>query len=157
MATLTDISQKIARRSGPNRQPTAGARKGRLVRIDSEGRLFVDFQGNPSGPVAARLAVSETELADLLEGAEILLIFEDDDLARPIIIGTLRDRLPSNGIQISIRGRRVIVEANEEIELLCGEAKLRITRDGKVVVLGNDVLSRARCRNRIRGGTVNIN
>ena len=161
MTTSTRFSYRIPPKLEPDdRQPAAGAQRGRLVRIDNEGRLFVDFQGNPSGPVAAKLAVSETEIADLIDGAEgteILLVFENNDIAQPIIIGRVRDCLPSNGIEIYIRGRRFIVDTDEEIELRCGEAKLRITRDGKVIVLGNDVLSRARRRNRIKGGTVNIN
>jgi uncharacterized protein DUF6484 len=161
MTTLTSFSCRIPHQPGlDDRQPTAGARTGRLVRIDSEGRLFVDFEGNPRVPVAAKLAVSKTEIADLInagEGTELLLVFENNDIAKPIIVGTVRDCLPSDGIVISIRGRRFIVDADEEIELRCGEAKVRITRDGKVIVLGNDVLSRARRRNRIKGGTVNIN
>jgi hypothetical protein len=143
-----------------DRREPPGAQRGRLVGVDSEGRLFVDFPGNPAAPVMAKLAVSETEIANILDGpeeTEILLVFENNDLAQPIIIGTVRDRLPSNGIEIYIRGRRFTVEAEEEVELRCGDAKLRITRDGKVVVLGNDVVSRARRRNRIKGGTVNIN
>ena len=158
MPTLTRFSYRIPAQSEPeNRGPAAGARRGRVVRIDSEGRPLVDFQGNTSGPVPAKIAVSETELAGLIEGAEILLVFENNDLSQAIIIGRIRDRLPSNGIEISIRGRRVVVDADEEVELRCGDAKLLITREGKIIVLGNDVLSRARRRNRIKGGTVNIN
>jgi hypothetical protein len=161
MTTLTSCSFNIPPKSeSEDRLAAVGARRGRLVRIDSEGRLFVDFQGNPFGPVAAKLSVSETEIADLIdstEGAEIFLVFENNDLAQPIVIGRVRDHLPSKGIEIHVRGRRFIFDANEEIELRCGEAKVRIARDGKVIVLGNDVLSRARRRNRIKGGTVNIN
>jgi hypothetical protein len=161
MTTLTSFSYRIPPEPEPHdRRPAAGAQRGRLVRIDNEGRPFVDFHGNPSGAVAAKLAVSATEIANLIdsaEGTEILLVFENNDIAQPIIIGMVRDCLPSNGIEIYIRGRRFIVDTDEEIELRCGEAKVRITRDGKVIVLGNDVLSRARRRNRIKGGTVNIN
>lgn len=163
--TTTTVARSVQRIPPPpeslGQPPVPGARQGRLVRIDNEGCVFVDFHGNPLGPVAAKLAVSQTEMADLIhsndEETEILLVFENNDLARPIIIGKVRDRLPRNGIEISIRGRRFSVQTDEEIELRCGDAKLRITREGKIVVLGNDVVSRARRRNRIKGGTVNIN
>jgi hypothetical protein len=161
MTTLTRFSYTVPHKPEPDdRQPAVGAQRGRLVRVDSEGRLFVDFPGNPSGPLAAKLAVSRTEIAALIDGAEeteILLVFENNDIAQPIIVGTVRDCLPSNGIEIYIRGRRFIVDTDEDIELRCGEAKVRITRNGKIIVLGNDVVSRARRRNRIKGGTVNIN
>jgi hypothetical protein len=159
MTTLTRVSYIPLEVEADDRRQAAPLR-GRLVRIDAEGRLFVDFPGNQSGPVAAKLAVSETEIAAIIDGdyaTEILLVFEDNDPAQPIIVGRVRDRLPRNGIEICIRGRRFTVEADEEIELRCGDATLRITREGKVIVLGNDVLSRARRRNRIKGGTVNIN
>lgn len=130
------------------------------MRVDREGQPFVDFPGNPSGPVAARLAVSETEIGALLEsgvGCEVLLVFPDNDPARPIIVGRVRASLPRSGVEISLRGRRLVVETDEEIELRCGDAKIRITGEGKVVVLGNDVVSRARRQHKIKGGTVNIN
>ena len=122
--------------------------------------MFVDFPGNPSGPIAAKLAISDLAMAELLdepEAPEVLLVFEDNDLARPIMVGKVRERLPSTGIEIHVRGRRFTVETDDEIELRCGDAKVRITGHGKIVVLGNDVVSRARRGNRIKGGTVNIN
>lgn len=160
MTTLARFSDLALQAEPENHQPAIGPQRGRLVRIDSDGRLFVDFPGNLAGPVAAKLAVSAMEIADVVdraEPAEILLVFENNDPALPIIVGTVRDRLPSDGIEIYVRGRRIAIDADEEVELRCGEAKVRITRDGKVVVLGNDVVSRARRQNRIKGGTVNIN
>jgi hypothetical protein len=159
MTRIARFSHKIAAQVGPD-QPIAGAQTGQLVSIDADGQAFVDFPGNPSGPIAARLAISDLGMAELLdepEAPEVLLVFEDNDRARPIIVGRVRERLPSAGIEIHLRGRRFTVETDEEVELRCGDAKLRITRDGKVVVLGNDVVSRARRGNRIKGGTVNIN
>lgn len=143
-----------------DRQTAFGARTGHLKSIDSEGQLFVDFPGNPHGPIVAKLALGEIEIADLIEsaeGTEVLLVFDNNDLCRPIIIGRVRDRVPTNGVEICIRGRRFLFDSEEEIELHCGQAKLRITRDGKLIILGEDVVSRARGRNRIKGGTVKIN
>jgi hypothetical protein len=144
----------------PHSHATAGARTGCLVAIDADGRLFVDFPGNPSGPVVARLAVPDLVLSEVVgeaPGPELLLVFEDNDLARPVIVGVVRDRLPADGIEIHVRGRRFTVEMDEDVELRCGDARVRISRDGKVVVLGKDVVTRARRRNAIKGGTVNIN
>jgi hypothetical protein len=139
---------------------TAGAQTGRVVGIDPEGRVFVDFPRNPFGPVPAKLAVTDMAISEILtdpQRPELLLVFEDNDLSRPIIVGRVRDRLPADGLEIHLRAHRFTVEADEEIELRCGDARFRVTRDGKVIVLGNDVVSRARGRNKIKGGTVNIN
>ena len=143
-----------------DQQTVLGARTGSIISIDSEGQLFVDFPGNPHGPLQAKLALGEIEIANVIEnteGTEVLLLFDNNDLCRPIIVGRVRDRVPTNGVEICIRGRRFSVDTDEEIELRCGEAKLRITRDGKLIILGDEVVSRARGRNRIKGGTVNIN
>lgn len=143
-----------------DKQSAIAAQTGHLKRIDSNGQVFVDFPDNPHGPIVAKLALDEIEINGLIhssEGTEVLLVFDNNDLGRPIIVGKVRDRVPENGVEIHIRGRRFLVDSDEEIELHCGSAKLRIDRDGKIIVLGEDVVSRARGRNRIKGGTVNIN
>jgi hypothetical protein len=143
-----------------DQQKIFGARTGYLKSIDNEGQLFVDFPGNPHGPIIAKIALDDIEIADLIESVEeteVLLVFDDNDLCRPIIVGRVRDRVPKDGVEIRIHGRRFMVECDEEIELHCSQAKFRINRDGKIIVLGENVVSRARGRNRIKGGTVTIN
>lgn len=161
MSKTARSSRGTAVQLEPGQPPVSAApRIGRLVAIDTDGRLFVDFPGNPSRPVAAKLAVPDLGLADVVAeppGPELLLVFEDNDPARPIIVGIVRDRLPADGIEIHVRGRRFTVETEEEVELRCGDARVRIGRDGKVIVLGKDVVSRARRRHTIKGATVNIN
>ncbi len=150
----------IKKQEKVDKQATLGARAGRLKSIDSKGRVFVDFPGNPQGPIVAKLALDEIEISGLIhnsEETEVLLVFDNNDLFRPVIVGRVRDQVPTHGVEIHIHGRRFLVDSEDEIELHCGRAKLRINREGKIIVLGEDVVSRARGRNRIRGGTVNIN
>lgn len=160
MTNLTQLSKSVSLRYAVDQQTTFGTRTGHLKSINSEGQLFVDFPGNPHGPIVAKLALGEIEIADLIEsaeGTEVLLVFDNNDLSQPIIIGRVRDRVPTNGVDICIRGRRFSFDSEEEIELQCGQAKLRITHDGKLIILGEEVVSRARGGNRIKGGTVKIN
>lgn len=161
MTKIARAPRKTAVQLEPDQPRGPGAAQtGRVVGIDAEGRVFVDFPGNPSGPVPAKLAVTDMAISEILtdpQRPDVLLVFDDNDLARPIIIGRVRDRLPADGLEIHVSARRFTVETDEGVELRCGDAKLRITREGKVVVLGNDVVSRARRRNKIKGGTVNIN
>jgi len=161
MTKIASLPRNLTPHLDPDQpQATAGAQVGYVVGFDGEGRPWVDFPANPSGPLAARLALSDIATAEILRdpiGCEVLLVFENNDLAKPIIAGRVRDRLPANGIEIHVRGQRFTVETDEDIELRCGDARVRMSRDGKVVVLGNDVVSRARGRNKIKGGTVNIN
>jgi hypothetical protein len=52
---------------------------------------------------------------------------------------------------------KVVIEAGERLTLKCGDSSIDLRRDGKLVVRGNDVLSRATRTNRIKGGSVAIN
>ena len=51
----------------------------------------------------------------------------------------------------------VVIEADEELLLRVGESSIKISRDGKVVIRGEHVLTRAKGTNRIKGGSVAIN
>jgi hypothetical protein len=51
----------------------------------------------------------------------------------------------------------IVLEAQQEIALRCGQSSLTLRRDGKIVLRGRDVVSRASRRNKIRGGSVDIN
>jgi uncharacterized protein YlzI (FlbEa/FlbD family) len=54
-------------------------------------------------------------------------------------------------------GKRVVLEAEHEIELRCGDASITLTRDGKIIVKGAYVETHSRGVNRIKGGAVKIN
>jgi hypothetical protein len=56
-----------------------------------------------------------------------------------------------------IEGRTVRIEAGDELTLQCGAASITIVRDGRVIIRGEHVLTRARGTNRIKGGSVAIN
>jgi hypothetical protein len=52
---------------------------------------------------------------------------------------------------------RVVIEASEVLTLKCGESSVDLRNDGKLMIRGNDVLTRAKRTNRIKGGSVAIN
>jgi len=60
-------------------------------------------------------------------------------------------------IEARLDGKRVVLEATEEIVLRCGDASIILRRDGKLVVKGAYVETRATGINRIKGGAVKIN
>jgi hypothetical protein len=131
---------------------------GQLAGIGGEGAPRVDFPGNPS--VTAVEARSTVSLTAADEGCDLALAFEDGDPGRPIVLGRIVSA-PGEGrrtvLDASIDGERIVLEAEREIVLRCGEASLRLTRDGKVYVKGSNLLSRSSGLNRIKGGAVRIN
>ena len=50
-----------------------------------------------------------------------------------------------------------MIEGEGELILRCGRATVTLREDGKIVIRGVDVLSRASRTNRIKGGSVQLN
>jgi hypothetical protein len=125
-----------------------------------------------SGPKEARL-MSGLSRSDLSKpqsrGREVLLVFDGADQERPIIVGLLAEPLEDliafeiTGQQEArpecavIDGKRLSLEAQEEIILKCGEGSITLRKDGKIIIKGTHLLSRASGPNRIKGGSVQIN
>ena len=49
------------------------------------------------------------------------------------------------------------LKAGKELILECGEAKIQLRADGKIVVLGGNIIQRSRGPHKIRGASVQIN
>ena len=144
---------------------------GEIAEIDESGRASVLFPGNSIVPIPARSALTGNVDgdADTLIGASVLLTFENANADRPIIIGLLRDELvsetviskpaiqPNDERDVLVKGRRVVFEADQEVELRCGKASVNLREDGRIVILGGYVISRSRGVNKIQGGSVQIN
>jgi hypothetical protein len=148
-----------------------GARIGKIAGADTDGRILVDFLGNSMGPISARLTSSTKEMLQQapLKDREVLLVFENNDPTRPVIIDTLYSLLDEitdcsedaleaqKPEEVTVDRKQVIIDADEEIVLRCGEASITLTRAGKVIIRGNYLLSNSSGANRIKGGSVQIN
>ena len=141
-----------------------GARVGKLVEWSNDRGALVDYPGNPHGPVAARSIVplDAERVARALAGAhEVLLVFDDGQSDRPIVVGLVEPRAGSPEAlaprEALVDGRRVVLEGKDEIVLRCGNASITLRRNGRVVVKGAYVETRAVGVNRIKGGSVKIN
>jgi len=134
--------------------------RGVFAGVDDSGRPRVVFATNPSDePVAAMNATMLTR-ADI--GKTVILSFEDGDPLAPVILGvvqpvTVIEAGPNPKADAVVDGERVVIGASREIVLRCGDASLTLTRDGRVMLRGRYVLSRATDVHRIKGGSVQIN
>lgn len=109
---------------------------------------------------AAVPALSTVGLSPADAGCRVVVAFERSDPARPVIVGRLQS-VPSPEtappMSCTVDGERVLIQAQRQIELRCGEASIVLTRAGKVLIKGNFVQSRSRGANRIKGAYVDIN
>jgi hypothetical protein len=143
------------------------------VEVLEDGTPRVRFDG-ARRPVAARAMDpldAPTLRAAAARGAEVYLVFDRGDAARPIIAGVLApvagpgDAAPrpaeraraARTVLARVDGERVAIEAEQEIVLTCGKASITLRANGRVVIRGTQVDSRAAGVNKVRGGTVQIN
>jgi len=147
-----------------------GLRIGRIVSV-ADNRFIVDYPGNPFGPLAARITNSAKSQMGNGNGIgrEVLLAFQNNDPGQPIIIDTMYSLLdeiaevtvaePEAAMpdEVTIDGKRITFDAQEEIELKCGKASIVLTSAGKVIIKGAYLLSQSSGENRIRGASVGIN
>jgi hypothetical protein len=144
-------------------EPISGARTGWIVGIGPNGEPRVDYEGNRAGPLAARTIV---EIPPSLPGEKrpALLIFDSNDPRQPVILGLLRRsvspdieaRLPGRPVA-EVDGRRLVLEGTDEVVLRCGKASITLRRNGRVVIRGAQIETRAAGANKVRGGSVQIN
>ena len=155
---------------------------GRLAPGSTAAAPKVLFDENGGTPVTARTAVAlDAPLVDRAVASRrgVLLQFERGKLDKPIIVGLLQEQptllselLATGGTKAApspreparksrteakLDGKRVVLEAENEIELRCGDSSITLSRDGKIIVKGAYVETYSRGVNRIKGGAVKIN
>jgi hypothetical protein len=121
---------------------------------------LVVFPGQPG--TAAVIARTTIDLHGIHVGRDVVLMFQDGDFRKPIVLGCLfqsEDLLPAKSahVEVDADGERLVVSAKEQLVLRCGEASITLTKSGKVLIQGAYVSSRSSGVNRIKGGSVQIN
>lgn len=148
----------------PSNEPTPPASSPQIVRLHAwtdQGPLVA-----VESPQLQRLArwsssVSKEALVNACEKRQEALVVRTGD-GEPVILALIApaigaDTAPMVAPDVLVDGRRVELVANEELTLRCGDACISLMKDGRVVVRGVQVETRAKGANRIRGGTVEIN
>ncbi len=149
-----------------------------ISRIDSEGRVFLAAPNDDGAEIACDVLEGSAGRDPAISAGQVVLVaWASGSPLRPVLLGPIADRLalaaehgearlaaqaarppdPADDSVERIEGKRILVNASEELVLECGPAEIRITADGKIVIRGEHVLSRARGTQRIKGGSVAIN
>lgn len=138
---------------------------GVLVGFSPDQKPLVIYADNLSEkPVIADATV---QLTDELLGKKVALLFTNGDPEHPIIIGPIHeqhilksdvsDKLVDKPLVVVLDGERIVLNAVNELTLKCGEASLTLKKNGKILLSGTNLLTRAKFSNRIKGGSVQIN
>lgn len=137
----------------------------RVVGLDARQRVLVTAASSAqAAPARLLTTVRREELFDAAGvGREVLVVFDGGRTERPIIIGVLRsegeteETTPASLEVSETRKERLLIEAVAELVLKCGAGSITLRRDGKIVLRGTHLLSRASGPIRIKGGHVEIN
>ena len=145
---------------------------GKIICIDDNGQIIVDFPGNTQGPLPARFADSiGHKLINLIRTSfpKVILIFENDDPELPIIIDTISSLVDKivkpedinltvdKPKDIIVDGDQITFDAKKQVVIKCGKSSITLTRAGKILIRGAYLLNRSTGVNRIKGGSVQIN
>jgi hypothetical protein len=149
------------------RVPDLSIVRGTIVGFKGNRAIVVLGDGPANGVECEVLAQTAETLHDLKDGATGLVALSADDSAMPVLLGVIGSgslpaliapRIPTKTKRnVVVDGETVIFEAQFEIVLRCGKSEIILTRDGKIVIKGKDVVTRAAQNNRIKGTTVKIN
>jgi len=153
-------------------QSALAARRARIVAIGDDGRVFVSIgAGRRAVPAILGVAIADSALREAMDlRQEVVLVFENGDPGKPIIVGVIRGRetggrksanprsqLPETAIEADVDGRRIRVQAQDELVFQCGKASITLRRNGRVIVRGAEIVSYAAGTNHIWGGQVKLN
>lgn len=137
---------------------------GVLDEIAADGTAFVSIPTFGVSRIAARTVAS---LATAEVGQALALGFEGGDPLKPIVLGVMLDSAAAaleddpvdeyEPMDVLVDGERVVLTAEREIELRCGEAAIVLSADGRIQLRGTYITSQASATQRILGGSVNIN
>ncbi|MCE3603003.1 DUF6484 domain-containing protein [Massilia sp. P8910] len=124
--------------------------------LDEQGSVFVNIAAFGLSRVAAR-SLCPLHAAQI--GQALALGFEAGDPRKPIVLGVMLagsvHTLPQ--VDVVVDGERIVLQADHEIELRCGEAAIVLSADGRIQLRGTYITSHASATQRILGGSVNIN
>jgi hypothetical protein len=133
-------------------------RRGRLEAITESGYLLVEAEGETS--VCCWLETGAGRPVELGPGDEVIVLVTADPDGMPCVLGRVglypgpADRPPAPADESA---DRLIVAAEEEVTIHCGQSSITLRRDGKILIQGVDVVSKAARTQRIKGGSVQIN
>jgi hypothetical protein len=60
-------------------------------------------------------------------------------------------------VEAHVDGKRVVIEAADEVVLKCGQASITLRRNGRLIIKGTYVETHSAGVNRIKGGSVQVN
>jgi hypothetical protein len=105
------------------------------------------------------LQTSEGTSLRLTPGDNVLVWLPEGDEERGVVLGRIG---PSKAPVAEPQKKQdtpdeLVIEAKKNLTFKCGDGSITLRKDGKILIKGKDLVSRAKRMNRIKGGSVAIN
>lgn len=125
-----------------------------LVGLDADGRPRVLLDAREQVCAGATVSLSARDA-----GRAVTVAFLGGDAERPIVTGLLQatGEPRERPAKLELDAKELELVADKQITLRCGKSSIVLTQDGRIVIRGEHLLSRATSVNRIRGGTIQLN
>jgi uncharacterized protein DUF6484 len=147
-------------------KPCYGTIIGEFLGWGENGEPLVKSDADPtqaSVPAKATVVLGQRDI-----GRNVVLVFENGDPLRPIIMGVIQSPAGTKP-QISTSsqsfpfglveadGETFVFTAQRKIVLKCGKSSITLTQDGRVLIRGTYLSSQSSGPNLIKGGSVQLN
>ncbi len=130
----------------------------RIINIGKDGKLLVKTDSHGTKISCDFLRTSAGPLPRLYLGTPVLCIADEN---KGYVLGVIQPYLVSNDQDDQKDEKKDPTQLNlkaiESIELTCGESMLSMDQNGKIVLRGADITTRASGSNKIKGATIRLN
>jgi len=136
---------------------TGSMERGRVLVVLDESSALIDCRGQQ---VCDVLQTTETPLR-LATDDTVLVWIPEAKGAHAVVLGRIgpshAEPEPTTGEETDAVPDEVVIEAGKGLTLKCGDGSITLRQDGKILIKGTDLVSRASRLNRVKGGAVSIN
>lgn len=128
-----------------------------VMEFSETGEILIQTDSEPSACVLCDYLVTTPGPQLLLStGDPVLVLLPTSEGGKGCVLGKIGVYKKPKPTEEPVP-EHVLVEARKELTLRCGQGKVTLRHDGKILVKGQDVVSHARRSQRIKGGSVSIN
>ena len=166
---LTENTPASERMSRDRSSIAPGIHDGRVVAITPDGDILVQIAGAGDSLIECDyLQASSADEPIFSAGSEVLVHLSSPS-SRGCVMGLKKRYSPQvqteSSSDVSDEATKhdealpehVVIKAGQSLSLQCGETSRRITKEGKILIKGVDILAKAKRTHRIKGGSVAIN
>ncbi len=150
--------QDLLQRPASFRHRMDGVLVAHVLEKSSRGQALLHIPYLNQRDVSATLICAPELIAP---GMEVAIMFAQGNPDAPLILGPFLCQPKAPDVAVEVRcddeTQHLVLQAQQELELRCGEAAIILSADGQIEFRGNYITSHARSTQRIMGGSVNIN